>query len=305
MDGRANCSRNCWPCRRLTSSRRTIIRIRGGQPRSPNSSGRMRPWRKAKSPMSSANSDLFPPNRWTAAMQTIIDTGISGGLLWSLRFRDRDGGFYWHSEPSGGNLYKGFHWPGSTLGAAYDETNLMASVRHYAFAIRGLTPPPIPVPAPPRLLPITDAAAISWQGSVGAASYTVERAPKADGPWTVAGANIDESFVQYRPLFNDESAPEGNWFYRVRAKNEAGFQNPPTSPGRSRSHTQPWWMNSLTFQKSTPRRVKSESPRAIAAGRRKTRTAPPAMPVTRSSTSFRLRLKVFASSRFFPTLLRT
>jgi mannan endo-1,4-beta-mannosidase len=159
-------------------------------------------------------------------MKTIMDTGMSGGLLWSLRFRDRDGGFYWHSEPDGDNLYKAFHWPGSVIGAAYDETDLMASVRQYAFAIRSLTPPPIPVPARPTMLPITDNAAISWQGSVGAASYTVERASKARGPWTVAGANIDESFVQYRPLFNDESAPNGNWYYRVRAKNAAGLSKP-------------------------------------------------------------------------------
>jgi len=61
---------------------------------------------------------------------------------------------------------------------------------------------------------------------VGAASYTVERAPKADGPWTMAGTNIDESFAQYRPLFNDESAPKGKWYYRVRAKNEAGLSEP-------------------------------------------------------------------------------
>lgn len=161
------------------------------------------------------------------AMKTVMDTGMSGGLLWSLRFRDRDGGFYWHSEPDGANLYKAFHWPGSaTIGAAYDEINLMTSVRKYAFAIRGLTPPAIAVPAPPRLLPITDAAAISWQGSVGAASYTVERAPEAGGPWSVAGTNIDESFVQYRPLFNDESAPRGDCYYRVRAKNEAGLSDP-------------------------------------------------------------------------------
>jgi len=44
-----------------------------------------------------------------------------------------------------------------------------------------------------QIAAITDAAAISWQGSVGAARYTVERAPKADGPWTMAGANIDEA----------------------------------------------------------------------------------------------------------------
>jgi hypothetical protein len=161
------------------------------------------------------------------AMQAIIETGTSGGLLWSLRFRNRDGGFYWHSEPGlGGDKYKAYHWPGSILGAAYDEMNLMALVRANAFAIRGMTPPPIPVPAPPNLLPITDPAAISWQGSVGAASYTVERAPQAGGPWTVAGDGIDESFVQYRPLFADETVPGGDWFYRVRANNAAGSSKP-------------------------------------------------------------------------------
>jgi hypothetical protein len=157
------------------------------------------------------------------AMKTIMDTGASGGLLWSLRFRDRDGGFYWHSEPDGGDVYKAFHWPGSTMGAAYDEISLMAAVRSNAFAIRSLTPPPIPVPEAPRMLPVTDSGAISWQGSVGAVSYTVERALNADGPWTLAGKNIDESLVQYHPPFSDESAPAGNWYYRVLAKNESGL----------------------------------------------------------------------------------
>jgi hypothetical protein len=160
------------------------------------------------------------------AMKTITDSGAAGGLLWSLRFRNRDGGFYWHSEPLGGNRYKAFHWPGSTIGAAYDEINLMKVVRQNAFGIRGLTPPPVPVPAPPTLLPVTDAAAISWQGSVGAASYTVERAPGSGGPWKAAGKGIDESAVQYRPLFADESAPAGDWYYRVRANNEAGVSEP-------------------------------------------------------------------------------
>ncbi len=159
-------------------------------------------------------------------MQAIRDTGAAGGLLWSLRFRDHEGGFYWHSEPYGNNTYKAFHWPGSTLGAAYDETNLMNLVRRNAFAIRGALPSPVPIPAPPALLPITDAAAISWQGSVGAASYTVERAPGAAGPWGVAGQGIDESFVQYRPLFADESAPAGDWYYRVRANNATGVSEP-------------------------------------------------------------------------------
>ena len=184
------------------------------------------------------------------AMKTIMDTGMSGGLLWSLRFRDRDGGFYWHSEPDGAKLYKAFHWPASALGDAYDEVNLMAITRSNAFAIRGLTAPAIPVPAPPKLLPITgspaflerlkfsfrrlfhhalvaqDASGISWQGSVGAAGYQVERAAKSDGPWEIIASNVDEAAVQYRPLFADENVPAGKWFYRVRAQNGAGISEP-------------------------------------------------------------------------------
>ncbi|MEJ0090879.1 MAG: hypothetical protein WDM80_14200 [Limisphaerales bacterium] len=81
------------------------------------------------------------------AMAAIADSSASGGLLWSLRFRNRDGGFYWHSEPGlGGNLYKAFHWPGSTMGTDYDETSLMAIVRTNAFAIRGIPVPSAAIP---------------------------------------------------------------------------------------------------------------------------------------------------------------
>ena len=160
------------------------------------------------------------------ALQAIRDSSAAGGLLWSLRFHDRDGGFYWHSEPAGGNVFKAFHWPGSCVADEYDEITLMALVRSNAFAIRGLPVPEIPIPAPPKLLPITDAGAISWQGSVGATTYTVERAPQAVGPWTIAGTNVDESAAQYFPQFSDESAPKGKWFYRVRAKNDSGISEP-------------------------------------------------------------------------------
>ena len=63
----------------------------------------------------------------------------------------------------------------------------MALMRREAFAIRGLPVPEIPAPAPPVLLPVADAGAISWQGSVGATGYLVERAPRQNGPWTVVG----------------------------------------------------------------------------------------------------------------------
>ncbi len=161
------------------------------------------------------------------AMQAIADSSCSGGMLWSLRFRNRDGGFYWHSEPGlGGNLYKAFHWPSSTIGNDYDEINLMALVRSNAFAIRGLAVPSMVVPAPPTLLPITDTSAISWQGSVGASSYQVERAHNASGDWKIIGTNVDEAMTQYRPQFADENVPAGKWFYRVRAQNDSGLSEP-------------------------------------------------------------------------------
>ena len=159
-------------------------------------------------------------------MDAIAESGASGGLLWSLRFRNRDGGFYWHSEPHGANLYKAFHWPASVLGEPYDEARLLELVRAKAFSIRGLALPKISTPTPPTLLPITDAAAISWQGSVGASSYQIERAARDSGPWQIIASNVDEAFTQYRPDFSDENVPAGNWFYRVRARNGSGTSAP-------------------------------------------------------------------------------
>ena len=174
------------------------------------------------------------------AMQAIMDSPASGGLLWSLRFRNRTGGFYWHSEPDGANLYKAFHWPGSVMGNPYDEMKLLDIVRADAFAIRGLPVPEVPVPSAPNLLPITDAAEISWQGSVGAKRYQVERAAEENGNlnlpgdgahpvggnWHIVSSSVDEASTQYRPQFADENVPAGRWYYRVRAGNDAGLSEP-------------------------------------------------------------------------------
>jgi len=166
-----------------------------------------------------------------AAMEAIKDSGASGGLLWSLRFRNRDGGFYWHSEPYGGNLYKSFHWPGSALGEPYDEINLLNLVRSNAFDIRGISTPAVPVPAPPKLLKVVDVAAISWQGSIGATGYQVERSPRPDAGWHTIFTNVNEAFVQYRPQFADEDVSAGTWYYRVRAENNSGISAPSNLAG--------------------------------------------------------------------------
>jgi hypothetical protein len=185
-------------------------------------------WAKAKGrkPYVVGEFGFVDTAQMAAAIDAVLETGTAGALAWSLRYRNRDGGFYWHSEPAGGNKYKAFHWPGFASGDDYDEINLMSLMRRKAYEIRALPLPKIPLPAPPKLLPITDAAAISWQGSVGAASYLVERASKKKGTWTVAGENLDETAVQYRPSFADTHVSKGTWFYRVRARNGAGLSKP-------------------------------------------------------------------------------
>ena len=80
-------------------------------------------------------------------VEKVIDSDAAGVLLWSLRFRSRDGGFYWHSEPANQGRYKAFHWPGFPSGTAYEETDVLAFVRDTAFRIRGLTATPPPVNA--------------------------------------------------------------------------------------------------------------------------------------------------------------
>jgi mannan endo-1,4-beta-mannosidase len=160
-------------------------------------------------------------------LNTVISKGLSGAMGWSLRFHNRDGGFYWHSEPSGGGLYKAYHYPGFPTGDGYEERALLKLMRAKAYEIRGLPVPPLETPAAPTLLEVKSAAAISWQGSVGAASYDVERSATSNGPWKVVGLNVDDTWVQYRSLFADVTAEPGHsYYYRVRAKNPAGSSGP-------------------------------------------------------------------------------
>ncbi len=162
-----------------------------------------------------------------AVMDTVRDEKLSGALLWSLRYRTRDGGFYWHHEPYGGDHFKAYHWPGFAIGEKYDERRLMRLVRERAFAIRGMTPPPLPQPASPKLLSVSGGAVMTWQGSVGASCYDVERSERARGPWTRVGAGVCEAQVQYHPLFTDESVRPGrDYYYRVVARNASGVSKP-------------------------------------------------------------------------------
>jgi hypothetical protein len=163
--------------------------------------------------------------------EAVIKGGASGALLWSLRFHHRGGGFYWHSEPAGARLYKAYHWPGFDSGRAYEERQVLELTRRKAYEIRGIEAPGLSAPAAPTLLPTEDAASISWQGSAGAREYVVSRStdPHDDAAWQRVGDPVDDTSVQYRPLFNDESVVPGErYYYRVHAR-RGELTSPPSN----------------------------------------------------------------------------
>lgn len=171
-------------------------------------------------------------------MDTIISTGTSGGQLWGLRPHNREGGFYWHGEGSSGPLFqlRSYHWPGFPSGDRYDESGVMSLLRDKAHEIRGAPVPPVERPKAPTLLPISSPADISWQGSVGARSYILERATSPHGRWRTLDNQVFDD-VAYTPIYNDTSVAVGRrYFYRVRARNEAGVSWPSNVVGvRARS----------------------------------------------------------------------
>lgn len=166
---------------------------------------------------------LLPTAQLEELLKEALHNGCSGALIWSLRFHNKDGGFYWHLEDQNGYAYKAYHWPGFPSGNDYDETNVLRMMREFAFRIRGLTVPPMDIPEPPVLLPIHDSRSINWRGSAGASQYRIERAVNPEGPWTLVGNEIDDAKEGVVALFEDNDAPRGvRLYYRIYASNIAG-----------------------------------------------------------------------------------
>jgi len=152
---------------------------------------------------------------------------VEGILLWSLRFHNRDGGFYYHMEKP---PFQSYHFPGFASGHGYEEQPIMQMMRRLAFEVRGQEVPVLPIPATPALLPVTNVADIRWRGSAGASYYVVEREDAGTGNWQIVGHRVDETQTPYRAGFVDNSVPVGSKVrYRVLAANETGI-SPPSLP---------------------------------------------------------------------------
>lgn len=163
---------------------------------------------------------FIPAAQMEAVLDTVIQGGALGALIWSLRFRNRDGGFYWHAEADG---YQSYHWPGFTSGEAYEERSVLELLWRKAAQIEGREPRALPVPRAPQWVAGSEPNALSWRGSAGARSYVLQRASHAEGPWKTLTEEASDAAIGYRPLWIDETVPIGKpYFYRVAAQNESG-----------------------------------------------------------------------------------
>ena len=188
---------------------------------------------KGKKPLVVDEFGLGSTENLTSLMDTICNSGISGGLLWSIRSHRRDGGWYYHNE--GGTKVNSYHIPGFADGFHYDETRMLDLLRVMAFKIRGIQPAEIEKPNPAPVLIVKDHG-FTWRGSAGARFYTIERSENPSGPWKILATGLYDSVVedvaQFEPspeasealvLYHDETRNKGaTYYYRIKAANEIG-----------------------------------------------------------------------------------
>ena len=163
---------------------------------------------------------LTAPENIKAIVDSTINNDVSGIMIWSLRFHNRDGGFYMHRENNGNGP---FRYPGFESGEVYNEKEIIEFMRSRAFSVDNIEAPKPSIPNAPKLLETSDCYNISWQGSVGTETYTLQRKEKGSDNWITLSDNIVDADASYKPLFIDEDAVVGKEYsYRVFAKNKTG-----------------------------------------------------------------------------------
>lgn len=200
-------------------------------------------------------------------LDEIANTGVSGGLLWSLMKPQYKGGIgghaLFHSYSWGGS-----RWPGFDSGEYFDERKNLMLIREYGYRIRGLRAPSLPAPSDSPCLYEslrTDAAALKWRCSPGARYYIVERAISKEGPWENISGDFDISFnLYFYPMFTDSGAVSGQaYYYRVKGKNESGITPPSNVIGPVIASNRMVMDNlgdfSLVYSKTSNLRISTES----------------------------------------------
>ncbi len=173
---------------------------------------------------------LVPTWRVLGLLDEVVANGSTGVLAWSLRFRDAEGGFYWHTEYDDGTTkYAAYHWPGFDSGEAWDETEVLSALTEAAWEIRGeAAPTPLP-PEAPEILSLDLAGTLRWRGSAGASAYVLEQAEAADGPWVEVARDFhDAEQPNTAEIAVDRDTAASALYYRLSALGAGGLSEPST-----------------------------------------------------------------------------
>ena len=166
-------------------------------------------------------------------LETIRETDITGGLLWSVRGHRRDGGWYYHNE--GGTSVNSFHYPGFSAGRVYDEKRTLDLMRTEAYLLKGEALPAIKAPSQAPVL-FAHKDGFTWRGSTGASYYVIERSESPEGQWKVLATGLEDSVIadviafEYSPeaaeplvFYHDETKDKNKkYYYRLKGVNEGG-----------------------------------------------------------------------------------
>ena len=144
----------------------------------------------------------------------------AGTLIWSLRFRNVNGGFYYHNDTP----TRSYHYPGFSINDDYKEEAVINLLTIYGHLLQNI---PITIPPIPRapILFESVSGALSWQGQTGSAYFSVERKETGSFSWQVLSADVSDAYEQ-GPFYVDLSASSGiSYDYRVCAFNSSGASN--------------------------------------------------------------------------------
>ncbi|KAJ3039083.1 hypothetical protein HDV00_012641 [Rhizophlyctis rosea] len=178
---------------------------------------------------------LTTSSYYTSYMNNIVsNTNVTGGLIWSLRYHARDGGFYTHYE--GKDAYYSYHVPSFpeniTAQFGAEEATLIPQLRSKALQITGQsTSKGYPVPPVPQVIQ-GDATItprnLRWRGSAYAASYNIYRGTKGTNGFISWGSSpiatgVKDNVQFGKKIYSDTSAVRGQqYFYSIRAVSLSG-----------------------------------------------------------------------------------
>jgi mannan endo-1,4-beta-mannosidase len=157
------------------------------------------------------------------------DVRVAGDAFWALQAHQDGHG--WMpipadlSDPAAARRDESGQWwalyyPGirTLVTTATDMAARAQAIRAHNYAMRGLRVPRHAIPPAPRITSVSGGH-VYWQGSAGAKSYTVQRAPRSTGPWTTL---CDRCATDAGDGFVDRTAsPAASW-YRVTPYNLDG-----------------------------------------------------------------------------------